>query len=127
MSDVVYHDSGKQVKVGKLLGVFAKRPAAGQVKTRLAVRTSPEWAERVAVALLSDILDRLSAVAARRLLVVTPDEAAPELALSARDRFEVEPQGVGDLGQRLARFFERHLEQGPVVVVGSDSPTMPIA
>src|SRR5436305_1263901 len=56
----------------RVLGVFAKRPVPGQVKTRLAAVTSAEWATRVAAALLADSLDRLAGIDARRLLVFAP-------------------------------------------------------
>src|SRR5436190_18986949 len=40
----------------KVLGVFAKYPEPGRVKTRLAAATSPAWAAQVAEALLLDCL-----------------------------------------------------------------------
>jgi rSAM/selenodomain-associated transferase 1 len=127
MSAKVYHDPGKQVKPGTLLGVFARFPAAGTVKTRLASQTSSEWAARVAAAFLADTLHRFASLSVRRVLVHTPDCVANELAPQTNGRFSLEPQGNGDLGQRLARFFDRHAVEGPVVVVGSDSPTLPLA
>src|SRR5437588_531917 len=51
----------------RTLGVFAKQPVPGAVKTRLAAATSPEWAARVAEAFLADTLDRLAVVHARRV------------------------------------------------------------
>src|SRR4051794_29816762 len=52
----------------RVLGIFAKWPTSGQVKTRLAAVTSEGFAARVAVALLADSLDRLAGIDARRLL-----------------------------------------------------------
>src|SRR5205085_7646975 len=48
---------------------------------------------------------------------------------AAGGRFELEPQTDGDLGKRLAHFFERQVAQGAdaVLAIGSDSPTLPIA
>jgi rSAM/selenodomain-associated transferase 1 len=113
----------------KVLGVFARRPVAGQVKTRLAAQTSPEWAARVAAASLADTLDRMSradvCLAERRFLVHTPDDPGEELTRLAGDRYELAPQGPGLLGERLARFIGAHVGDGPVVVIGSDSPTLP--
>src|SRR5262249_45720722 len=41
--------------------------------------------------------------------------------------FKLYPQSEGDLGRRMADFFEQHLARsGRVVLVGTDSPTMPI-
>src|SRR5687768_10328940 len=107
------------------LGLFAKCPRPGQVKTRLAEAASPEWAARVAAAFLADTVERMAAIAARRFLVHAPDEATPDLVALAQDRFELAPQGPGDLGERLMRFLEARLASGPVVVIGADSPTLP--
>jgi rSAM/selenodomain-associated transferase 1 len=109
----------------RILGIFAKWPAPGQVKTRLAAATTPQWAARVAAAFLADTLDRLAVVQARRVMVYAPMESHDAFVTLGGDRFECEPQGPGNLGDRLARFITAWNEQGPVVVVGSDSPTLP--
>ena len=51
-----------------ILGIFAKQPTPGHVKTRLAAATSPEFAAQVADAMLRDTLDRLAAIDAERFL-----------------------------------------------------------
>ncbi len=109
------------------LGVFAKRPVPGAVKTRLAAETSPEWAASVAAAFLHDTLDRLATVEARRVLVFAPADVEPYFRELARGRFELTPQSNGDLGQRMATFFREQFEAGAarVVLVGTDCPTMP--
>jgi rSAM/selenodomain-associated transferase 1 len=112
----------------RVLGLFAKWPAPGAVKTRLA-GTDPAWAAHLARAFLLDTLDRLSAVAARRVLAYSPAEAAKDFAALAADRFTLVPQGEGDLGRRMASFFGDRLAEGAraVVLVGTDSPTLPAA
>lgn len=112
----------------RVLGVFAKRPAPGRVKTRLAADTSPEWAARVASAFLLDTLARLADFDARRVLAYAPDDAAAYFTPLAGDRFVPAPQGGGDLGQRMAAFFQSELRAGvaSVVLLGTDSPTLPI-
>jgi rSAM/selenodomain-associated transferase 1 len=111
----------------RTLGVFAKRPAPGAVKTRLAAETSPEWAADVAAAFLHDTLDRLASVKARRVLAFAPPDALSYFEDLARGRFELNPQCDGDLGVRMAAFFQEQLDAraAPVVLVGSDSPTLP--
>lgn len=113
---------------GRVLGVFAKWPTPGRVKTRLASATSADWSARVAAAFLADTLDRLAAVAARRLLAFAPDGAELAFAELVRGRFGLVPQGPGDLGERLGRFVSSRLAEGAraVVVVGTDSPTLPV-
>jgi rSAM/selenodomain-associated transferase 1 len=112
----------------RVLGLFARHPLSGKVKTRLAAATSPEWAAQVAAAFLADLLDRLALCDARRILAFTPDDARPYFA-AANQHFELVPQGDGDLGRRLQRFVEAQLAAGAeaVVVVGADSPTLPVA
>ncbi len=114
--------------VDHVLGLFAKHPVAGLVKTRLAWATSPEWAARVAAAFLMDTVDRLARVQARRVLAFTPDDSEAYFAEIVRGRFELVPQGGGDLGRRMASFFSDQLANGAehVLLVGTDSPTLPL-
>lgn len=112
----------------RVLGLFAKQPVAGQVKTRLASATSPAWAARVAAAFLYDAVERLAHISARRVLAFAPDDAASAFADAVGDRFTLVPQGAGDLGQRIARFFTAQVEAGApaTVLLGTDSPTVPL-
>jgi len=111
-----------------ILGIFAKQPTPGQVKTRLAAATSREFAAQVADAMLCDTLDRLAVIDAERWLVFTPNDASPTMGVFAGDRYQLIPQGDGDLGQRLEWFFRARMGDGGnrVVVVGTDSPTLPV-
>src|SRR5271166_4019097 len=110
----------------RVVGVFAKWPAPGAVKTRLS-GADPDWGARLAFAFLQDILNRLAGLAARRVIAYAPGEAAAEFAALAGGRFELVPQAGGDLGQRLADFIDKCLAAGAgaIVVVGADSPTLP--
>jgi rSAM/selenodomain-associated transferase 1 len=112
----------------RVLGLFAKHPAPSQVKTRLAAATSPEWAAQVAAAFLADLLGLLPSINARRIVAFSPADARPYFAAASR-HFELVPQGDGDLGCRLERFFVAQLAAGAeaVIVVGADSPTLPLA
>jgi len=111
------------------LGIFAKQPIRGQAKTRLAHATSPEWAERVAIALLGDTLDRFRELDAHRAIVYAPASGGDYFSQLANGRFETLPQGEGDLGERLRVFFQHSRGRGHtrVVTIGADSPTLPIA
>ena len=88
----------------RTLGVFAKRPVPGKVKTRLAAATSPQWAAQVAEACLLDVVGRLAHVEANHVLAYAPRGAEPYFAQAARG-FTLVPQGDGDLGERMAAFF----------------------
>src|SRR5438067_363458 len=94
------------------VAVFAKAPVAGQVKTRLAAVCGAEYAARFAEACLADLLDRLAAAEAQRLLAFTPDTAKEYFAALARERYELVPQSEGDLGRRLERFLAPRLAGG---------------
>jgi rSAM/selenodomain-associated transferase 1 len=113
----------------RTLGLFAKEPSAGRVKTRLAASSSPEWAAAVADAFLLDQVERLSRIEARRVLAFSPPEAEPFFAGLVRGRFALTPQVDGDLGRRMAAFFAEQFRAGApsVVLVGTDSPTLPTA
>ncbi|MCS6852365.1 MAG: TIGR04282 family arsenosugar biosynthesis glycosyltransferase [Gemmataceae bacterium] len=112
----------------EVLGVLAKWPQPGRVKTRLAAGTSPEWAAAVAAALLRDSLERWSAVSARRVLVYAPRESQAAFAELAAGRFALVPQVEGDLGERMAAFFRDQFAAGAraVILLGTDSPTLPV-
>jgi uncharacterized protein len=113
----------------RVLGVFAKQPILGQAKTRLAAATSDQWAQQVAQALLEDSLDRFSAIEATRVIAYAPVEARAFFQAVGKGRFDLVPQSDGDLGRRLEGFFDSHRRQGysRIVVVGTDSPTLPVA
>lgn len=111
----------------RVLGLFAKWPAPGTVKTRLA-HGNAAWGARVARAFLLDALQRFAVVEAQRLLVFAPVEREVDFAFLAADRFTLTPQADGDLGQRLAAFFAQQFNAGAraLVVIGTDSPTLPV-
>jgi rSAM/selenodomain-associated transferase 1 len=108
--------------------LFAKQPAAGKVKTRLAAATSAEWAARVAEACLLDVVGRLAHVEARRVLAYAPWGAESYFAQAVQGGYTLVHQGDGDLGQRMAAFFTEQLRGGAeaVVLLGTDSPTVPL-
>ena len=112
----------------QVLGIFGKHPTPGEVKTRLAAATSPAWAAQVAGAFLRVTLDRFAEVGDRRVLAFAPLSAADYFTSLVAARFDLEPQTNGDLGQRMARFFGRHLQPAShhVVLIGTDSPTLPL-
>jgi rSAM/selenodomain-associated transferase 1 len=111
----------------RVLGLFAKRPDPGRVKTRLAAESSPEWAAQVASAFLLDSVDRFAKLDAERVLAYAPSDAEGYFAPVVRGRFRLVAQAEGDLGRRMAAFFASELEHGVgrVVLLGTDSPSLP--
>jgi uncharacterized protein len=111
-----------------VLGIFAKRPVPGAVKTRLAEATSPEWAARVAAAFLCDTLDRFCDFPGRRLVAYSPAADSRFFSELTAGRYETTPQAEGDLGHRLEAFFRAFMADGTrrIVSIGTDSPTLPV-
>ncbi|HKI38587.1 MAG TPA: TIGR04282 family arsenosugar biosynthesis glycosyltransferase [Gemmataceae bacterium] len=112
----------------RVLGLFAKWPEPGRVKTRLAAGTSSAWAADVALAFLRDLVRRLGVVGDRRVLAFAPPDARPLFADAVGGSFALVPQQDGDLGRRLSSFFNDQFAAGAgsVVVLGTDSPTLPL-
>jgi rSAM/selenodomain-associated transferase 1 len=110
------------------LVVFAKQPAPGRVKTRLCPPFSPEQAAAFYACMLEDVLEAsvaaCEALGLEPVLAVAPPEAAATLAAPAGVRRE--PQLGPDLGARMEHALARELARGrrPVLLRGSDSPTL---
>ena len=104
------------------LVIMAKRPAMGRVKRRLAREIGATAAVRFYRGSLSRTVLRLAADP-RWLTVIALDSIADGAKLLSRKRAALMPQGAGDLGVRMQRLFTR-LPPGPVVVVGSDIPSI---
>ena len=116
---------------GAVLGIFARQPVPGQVKTRLAARLGAYNAARAYEAMLLDTLeawgsDRWLAPGGRRVVVFDPPEAGPWFDERVPNSLALQPQADGDLGQRMSAFFAGEFEDGAdtVVLIGSDSPTL---
>ena len=81
--------------------VVAKRPAAGQTKTRLTPPLSPEQAAALYECLLRDTLDLIRRVPdVQPAIAFLPEDAEGYFAALAPD-FELFPQEGPDLGARL--------------------------
>ncbi|MBB5746978.1 TIGR04282 family arsenosugar biosynthesis glycosyltransferase [Brevundimonas variabilis] len=101
------------------LVIFARRPQLGVGKRRLAADVGDVEAVRFA----RHALDRLTRTLGhdprwRLWLAVAPDRPLDWVRTGT-----ALPQGPGDLGERLTRVI-RSLPPGPVVILGSDTPTV---
>lgn len=112
-----------------LLGVFAKFWEAGKVKTRLASETSEQFAADLYQAFILTTLQRVSGIADSQVLCVTPLERLGEFALLAPPNWTISSQATGDLGNRMETFLQQAVEHQfeRVVLIGTDSPTLPAA
>lgn len=96
--------------------VFARSPAIGVGKTRLARDIGAVQAWRVYRAMSTRLLWKLRDP--RWRLVLRLEGARPD---AAWPRLPTERQGRGDLGVRLAGAIRTHA-QAPVAVIGTDAP-----
>ena len=103
------------------LMIFAKAPEPGCVKTRL--QLPPEEAAELHAAFVADVVDRHQA----KDRVVTVWRAGDlEHGLWETLPAHLAEQPEGDLGDRMAHAFATELALGSaVVVLGTDSPTLP--
>jgi rSAM/selenodomain-associated transferase 1 len=109
------------MKARRHLVIFAKAPALGRVKRRLAADIGATAALRFQRASIARLLRRVARDRRWRCwLALTPDRAAtgPRLWRPTCERIG---QGGGDLGRRMARPF-MCLPTGRIIIVGSDIP-----
>ena len=110
--------------------VFAKNPVPNQVKTRLIPTLSPEQAATVYTAFLTDWCEALVELSDVDLTIAyTPAEAESDLRVLIGEDAIYIPQMGDDLGERLTSATQWAIQQGytKILLVGSDSPTLPIS
>ncbi|MFN8547963.1 MAG: TIGR04282 family arsenosugar biosynthesis glycosyltransferase [Candidatus Eisenbacteria bacterium] len=118
------HPFGSRIAIG----VLAKAPVAGRVKTRLASLLGTEGCARFQSACLLDVIRRASALSREVTFFGEPVDRAREFVLEHRLSTSVSAQADGDLGARIARAFAKLFEPRTVLaalIVGSDSPDLP--
>ena len=111
-------------QVGQTIILFAKAPRLGFVKTRLARDVGEARALQIYIALGSRAAEVVRRTQRRVIVYFTPDDAEAELrSWLGATGLEFRPQGVGDLGQRMAAAFEACLpDSASVCIVGTDIP-----
>jgi rSAM/selenodomain-associated transferase 1 len=112
------------------LGVMAKVPVAGLVKTRLCPPLAPAEATVLARCFLLDRLEQLADVSEGDALVAfAPREREAEMRGVVPAGVRLVPQEGADLGARLDRLLTDLLAEGyaGAIAVDADSPTLPTA
>jgi uncharacterized protein len=109
--------------------VFAKRPAAGNVKTRLTPPLPPDEAANVYEACVRDVIALAARQRARVELWYADEERARAWFEKEMPSLPVQAQATGDLGVKMLDAFDRSFADGAqrVVIIGSDIPTLPEA
>ena len=114
----------------EIVAVFARAPELGRVKTRLCPPFTADEAVRFHRALVEDTLDHLGKLdrpaLSRVLLLSRPLPQATDLDIPRG--WTVGIQSPGGLGEKLSSFFQSAFrpEVRRVVVLGCDSPTLPL-
>ena len=113
------------------LVIFAKAPIAGFAKTRLIPALGAAGAAALARHMLSHTIKQALAAGAQAVeLCMSPEASDPAWQGVPRPKaVEQNDQGNGDLGARMSRAIERGmaLQQGPVLVIGTDCPELSAA
>ncbi len=109
------------------LGIFVRVPEPGRVKTRLSPPLSPDDACRLYEAFLDDLFRRLQGLRGTETTVWYAGGDPSRLEPLVPERARLRPQAEGDLGARLAAAFDAMLaDDAPAVILGSDSPDVPV-
>lgn len=115
-----------QEQSSSVLGVLAKAPIAGKVKTRLCPPLQPEQATALYRTLLDETLRRFSGQSFELVICYAgkEDYFADNYPQLAR-----QPQQGKDLGERMENALQSFLAAGysRAILIGSDSPDLPIS
>ena len=112
---------------------MTKAPRAGKVKTRLSPPLTPEEAAALSICFLRDTTSAIAIAAtkeiARGIAVYTPVGAEADYTELLPGEFQLLPQRGEALGERMIFAMEDLFRLGfaSVCLIGSDSPTVPLA
>src|SRR5262245_47409701 len=106
----------------KSVALFAKRPEAGDVKTRLSPALPAPLAAALYRGMVLDALDAIAGVADAERWVYWAE--AGDAAIDAPPGIGIRTQSGGDLGDRLALAFDAMCARGPAIVIGADAPRL---
>ena len=101
--------------------IFLKAPRAGQVKTRLGADIGMGRAAALFRIMTAHTIREAEKSGASVALAVDPPSAFKGWGALWQPRLPRYPQGPGDLGMRMGRFFGAFGE-GPLVIIGADAP-----
>ncbi len=108
---------------------MAKAPRAGFVKTRLCPAVSREQAASLAACFARDVVQKALSLAHPVLIAYAPAEERETLAALLPPNLLWTPQRGSTLGDRMQSALEDVSALGfsPLVMIGTDSPTLPAA
>ncbi len=106
--------------------VITKVPGFADVKTRLRPLLSEVQCAELARCFLTDTITNVATAFEHRIIAFTPEDGRDAIETLVGGHIYI-PQRGGDLGQRLDTVIADAFEMGfgPVLVIGTDSPTLP--
>jgi rSAM/selenodomain-associated transferase 1 len=114
----------------QLLVVVAKKPAPGDVKTRLLTRLTPAQATDLYSCFIRDRIKEISRLQGVDLAIAyTPKASKTSFSRFLSNGFQLFAQQGRNLGERLHNIFRQKLRQGyqAVCIIDSDTPDLPRA
>ena len=115
--------SSEWIPKGRALGIFAKEPVAGRVKTRLCPPLTFAQAAQLYRVSLLETVSVMAGAGFDPVVFYAGDEAFFRRSFPG---VRLITQGEGDLGERMERALETLLgECAAAVLIGSDSPDLP--
>jgi hypothetical protein len=117
-------------KLKKALLIFAKQPLPGKVKTRLSPPLLPEEAAELYLCMLGDVLARAASIPdVEKYLFYDGGDEVLEYFRGRCSAMTCIPQRGKDLGKRMENALREvfSLGSGAAVIIGTDSPDLPLA
>ncbi len=107
---------------------FLKSPQPGTVKTRLGSVIGHQLATDLYRCFVQDLLITLQQLSIAPLIFYTPPHKGQDIVSWLGPRYRYYPQQGQDLGDRMAHAFQQAFQMGyrQVVIIGSDSPDLPV-
>jgi rSAM/selenodomain-associated transferase 1 len=111
--------------------IFCREPVPGNVKTRLARRIGGRAAALLADAFIRDSMAKALRLAPSRLVIAGRArggvlKSAYFRGLARTFSAEIADQGSGGLGAAMARALQAHASAGGALLIGTDTPTLPL-
>lgn len=109
--------------------IFAKNPRPGKVKTRLIPHLTPKAAAELYKAFLIDIVNSTHDLNCSKVIIAyTPSDAEEAFRSLIGGEVDYIQQKGRNLGGRMRNAFNRSFAGGAerVVIIGTDSPSLPI-
>ena len=129
--NVSSHDSQNSPDLAgkrKVLAIMAKYWTPGKVKTRLGKTIGMDRSAKIHQLFVQHLVQQFSGDEFESWMVATPDSALEAFRSELPPHWSLKPQADGDLGKRMAAWFEYCIsQQASGVLIGADCPALSTA